>query len=397
VHAVRLAVGEDTTVIATLHDRNGNVIPNAPSRFQVTWPSSDATVATVDNGVVRAVGEGRATVSAAAALLPAATVDVEVEAPPVSAPSYQAMALSAPGTAQSNGWAINNGGVVVGWWNVSGGRAFRWSEADGVSGLPGISSSRGINDAGAIAGWANHTSGTTADGWTAYVFQDGVRTDLAALEAGSNSGAHSGAQRINDAGTVVGTSDPGARAVVWKRGADGSYGAPVALRFSNRNDRPIVNGRGDIAFTAFAPSSAALYEPVLWRAQPDGSYADALFLGRPAGGSYFVQDINDAGLVVGFRWTGAKEMAVLWHPDDYSEPIDLGVGQAWGINSHGLIVGVTGGELPTFGGLPRRPALWLVDALGTVTGPFDIGTPAGFEFGGARAISDNGWITGSAW
>ena len=385
--AVQLLVGEDTTVSATLYDRNNQPTADPSGAYRLTWSSSDSDVASVVNGVIRAIGIGRATVTAVAASLPAARVEIEVPAPGTLIDRFHAIPLGRLGATQSNGWAINDAGVVAGWSNVSGGRAFRWSEAEGMTALPGISSSRGINSAGAIVGHFNHPSG-----FSAYVFDTGVRIDLTPLDAGSNSNAY----RINDSGTVVGRSTAG-RAVAWRRGADGRYGAPVALGYRNSNDSPVINGRGDIAFTAFSPSFTGLNEPVLWRIQPDGSYGDALFLGRPAGGSYFVRDINDAGLIVGFRWTGTIEMAVLWHPADYAAPIDLGVGEAWGINNRGWIVGGTGGDLPSFGGVPRRPALWVVDTSSSVHGPYDIGTPGGFDYGAARAINDHGWITGSAW
>ncbi len=388
MHAVRLAVGEDTTVIATLHDRQGYVIPNPPPGFDVAWSSSLQSVATVESGLVRTVGHGQATITAVAASLPPASMEVQVRSTgPILIDSYQVIALGRLGGTQSNAWGVNDTGVAIGWSNASGGGAFRWSEPDGMTALPGITSTRGINNAGAIVGHSHHDSG-----WTAYVYEGGDRTDLPALEPGSNSIAH----QINDAGTIVGISDPFAKAVVWRREADGTYGAPVDLGHRNINRHPVVNSRGDIAFTAAAPNGPRP-RPLLWRVQPDGSYADPLFLGRPDPGNYFVRGINDAGLIVGYRWTGMFEMAVLWHPEDYSTPIDLGVGEAWGINAHNHIVGITGGEFPTFGSLPRRPALWVVESAGSVAGPFDIGTPAGFESAGARSISDSGWIVGSAW
>jgi probable HAF family extracellular repeat protein len=389
MHAVRLTAGQDTTVVATLHDRYGYPVPTPPTGFQVTWSTSDPGVATVSGGVVRSVGAGTTVVTASAGSLAPATVDVHVLEAEGVIDGYQAMALGNLGGTRSNAWGINGIGVVVGWSDADGGRAFRWSEAEGMSALPGITSSRGINDAGDIVGLSHHASG-----WTAYVYANGVRTDLAALQDGSNTTAN----RINGAGTIVGISDPIASAVVWHRGADGSYGSPQDLGYRSRNERPVVNGHGDVAFTAFAPNSSPdLNQPVLWKVQPDGSYGDAVFLGRPAGGSHFVRDINDAGLIVGFRWTGAIEMAVLWHPVDYATPVDLGEGEAWGINAHGHIVGVYGGELPGLGGQPRRPVLWKVNDAGVVTGPFDLGTPPGYAHAGARAINDSGWIVGSAW
>jgi uncharacterized membrane protein len=386
IDAVLLLVGEDATIIATLHDQNGQPIAKPPDAYRVTWSTSDEDVSRVANGVIHAVGVGHATVTAAAASLAPATIAIEVVSPATVLERYEAVALGRLGATQSNGWAINDAGVVAGWADVSDGRAFRWSEPDGMTALPGTSASRGINGAGAIVGFSTHSSGSSA-----YVFHNGVRTDLPALQAGFNSAAYG----INDTGTVAGRS--GGFAVVWRLGADGSYHAPYALGYRNSSAATVINSRGDIAFTAFSPSFSGMNEPVLWRVQPDGSYGHALFLGRPAGGSHYVLDMNDAGLIVGFHWTGTIERAVLWHPDDYSAPIDLGVGQAWGINNHGWIVGATGGDVPPFGGVPRRPALWLVDASRSIHGPYDIGTPAGFDSGAARAINDHGWITGSAW
>jgi uncharacterized membrane protein len=379
---LNLVRGTIETVSATVLDQHGEPMLSLPAGFAITWATSDPEVVRVADGLVSAHRGGRATITASAGQLTPAQLPVAVVS------SYTATALGRVGGTQSNAWAINGSGIVAGWSNVRGGRAFRWAENSGATELAGISSSRGINSAGAIVGSFQH-----AGGFSAYVYLDGVRTDLAALQPGANSNAY----RINDAGTVVGVSGPNGQPVVWRRGADGQYGPPQVLGYRSSNERPVLNGLGDVAFTAFSPSGSGLNEPVLWKALPDGSYAAPRFLGRPAGGSYFVREINDSGLIVGSRWTGSIEMAVLWHPDDYSAPTDLGVGEAWGINSGGWIVGTTGGELPTFGGVPRRPVLWIAGAAGVVAGPFDLGTPDGFAHGGARAINDQGWIVGSTW
>lgn len=394
MHAVQLEIGEDTTIVATLHDVHGYEIPDPPTGYEVLWSASEPAIATVAQGVVHAVGEGAATVTAIAASLPAASIDVEVLAPEPLFRGYKASALGRlPSAAQSNAWEINNSGEVAGWSSGAGGRAMRWTESEGLVELPEITHSRGINDEGAIVGFFYHEgSGDPDAGWSAYVLRDGVRTDLDLLVP--ESGDNSSARRINSGGTVVGRS--GSQAVAWQRRADGTYDSPTDLGLSNHRDGPVINDHGDIAFTAWSPDFSGLFEPVLWRVQPDGSYGEPLFLGRPAGGSYFVNDIGDDGLIVGYRYNGAVEVAVFWHPDNYSAPVDLGVGEAWGTNSHGDIVGVAGDRLYNLGGGGGRPVIWVLDGS-TVDGPHDLGTPDGFEFAGARAINDDGWIVGSAW
>lgn len=392
MHAVRIEIGEDTTIVATVHDAYGYEIPNPPPGYEVAWASTEPAIATVTEGVVRAIGAGGTTVSATAGSLPVASMVVEVLGPEPLFRGYEAIAvgrLLAAG--QSNAWDINNSGEVAGWSSGFGGRAMRWTESEGLVELAGITTSRGINDEGTIVGFSyNEGSGNPDAGWAAYVFRDGKRTDLPSIREDMNSQA----RRINSAGTVVGRN--GVRAVVWHRRSDGTYEAPVELGLGNHREGPVINDHGDIAFTAWSPDFSGLFEPVLWRVQPDGSYGEPLFLGRPAGGSYFVNDIGDDGLIVGYRYDGAVEVAVFWHPNDYSAPVDLGVGEAWGTNSRGDIVGVAGDRLYNLGGGNGRPVIWVLDGW-TIDGPHDLGMPYGFEFAGARAINDEGWIVGSSW
>lgn len=305
--------------------------------------------------------------------------------------SHTATLLPAPGATQSNGWSVNDSGIASGWSDASGGRAIRWSEAGVAEDILGVDSgTRGINGAGGIVGWARHPDGLQR----AYVYTGGVRIDLEKLEPGGRGSAHG----INDAGTVVGISsmEGGSNAVVWRQEADGSYGAPVALGFGNPTEGPQVNDRGDIVFSAYVWN---LHRPVIWPVQPDGSYGEPIWLGRPADGHYYARDMNDQGVVVGSRHQPSEgpPVAVVWLPGDYDAPIDLGIGEAWAINEHNQIVGTRGGHLPVFGGASRRPALWALEADGTISGPLDIGTPSGYQSGGARDINDEGVIIGSSW
>lgn len=339
-------------------------------------------------------GAPRRTWSAAALLLAGCAelaapeppgVEPPAAEPPAATVSYDAVTLGTMGGRMSNAWAVNTAGLVAGWSDAAGGRGFRWTESSGMTDLiatPG--GTRGINEAGAITGYYNLPAG----GQRGYVVDDVARRDLPPLAPGQSTVGYA----INAAGTVAGAS--GGWIVAWTRAADGSYGSPVPLGPRTGAGSAAVNAAGDVAFTASMEGRAS---PVLRRRQADGSYGDPIVLGRPAGGHHEALGLNDAGVVVGFRWTGFIEVAVLWHPSDYDTPIDLGDGQAWAINAAGQVVGVTGGELPVFGGAPRRAALWTVDAERRIAGPIDLGTPAGYASAGARAISAGGWIVGSSW
>jgi uncharacterized membrane protein len=300
--------------------------------------------------------------------------------------SHDAIALSSMGGARSNAWAINDHGVAVGWTELSGGRAIRWSEEHGAEDLLGVpSSTRSINNSGTITGHLNN------GGQRAFVLSNGVRHDLEPLQVDAFIWL---ASSINDDGTIVGRSGPGGQAVFWSRAGDGTYGAPTWLGLGHHDRTPIINDHGDVTSTAWTASG---HRPVLWLKEPGGGYGEPIWLGDPGPGPYLVRGINDAGVVVGFRWNGVTEVAVVWLPDDYDDPIDLGIGEAWDINNRGQIVGIMGGDFPVFGGAPRRPALWMLHPEGYLTGPEDLGTPPGYQSAGARAINEHGWIVGSSW
>jgi probable HAF family extracellular repeat protein len=304
--------------------------------------------------------------------------------------TYTAALLAAPGASRSNGWALNDAGVAAGWSDVAGGRAVRWQHGAAATDFLGADSgTRGINNAGAIVGWVRHPDGIQRG----FVHVDGIRIDLEHLYDRGHASA------INDAGTVVGVgpTEAGTRAMVWRRGPDGSYGQPEALAFGSPTEGPHINARGDIVFSA---NIWGLHRPLIWPDGSNGGYGEPIWLGRPVDVGYYAKSMNDQGVVVGFRqspWTDERPVAVVWLPGDYDNPIDLGIGEAWSINEKNQIVGTTGGNLPVFGGAARRPALWTIEADGSITGPRDIGSPTGYQSGAARAINDEGVIIGSSW
>jgi len=328
-----------------------------------------------------------------AVLVPAACGDggpLQTESETEVEYSHDAIALATMGGARSNAWAINDHGVAVGWTDLSGGRAIRWTEEHGVEDLLGVpSSTRSINNSGTIAGHLNHLDG----GQRAFVISDGVRVNLAPLQSADEARIWL-ASSINDEGTIVGRSGGGGPAVFWSRAGDGTYGAPTWLGLGHQNLTPKINNHGDVASTVWTRND---HRPVLWRKDPGGGYGEPIWLGDPGPGPYLVRGINDEGVVVGFRWDGFIEVAVVWLPTDYGDPIDLGIGEAWDINNRGHIVGIMGGDFPVFGGAPRRPALWMLHPEGYLTGPEDLGTPPGYQSAGARAINEHGWIVGASW
>ena len=122
---------------------------------------------------------------------------------------------------QSEAYAINNAGQVVGWSkaliegsNISN-RAFLWqggvmTDLGSLGGTLGASWATDINDAGQVVGYAEAGTGETH----AFLWQDGVMTDLGTLPSGTRSEAHA----INEAGQVAGWSYNAAgqaRAVRW--------------------------------------------------------------------------------------------------------------------------------------------------------------------------------------
>lgn len=120
-----------------------------------------------------------------------------------------------PKDAASYAAGINDLDQVVGWSrSVTGGlgdRAFIWSEEDGmrdIGSLGGEAEAYGINSSGVVVG----ASGTVAmgDNWKvhAFVWQNGVMTDLNALLSSELGYKLTSAVGINDLGQIVAVSDP---------------------------------------------------------------------------------------------------------------------------------------------------------------------------------------------
>jgi probable HAF family extracellular repeat protein len=385
---LELKVGASAEITVLMTDQYGRSLP-IPDGFGIHWSTSSEDVANVVDGLVTAKAPGQTLIVAKADDLPAVEVMVTVVGgSDIAGSRFETIVLGSLNASQSNGWVINDAGVAAGWSSVSGGRAILWP----ISGPPADflgedSGTRGINNPGAIVGWVRHPDGAQRG----YVFADGERIDLTSLGLGP-----AVATGINATGTVVGRSN--ARVVVWQPDTGGGYGGPVDVG-PYAIGTPDINDHGTIVFTAELPTDGGwiMYRPLLGRADPDGNYDEPIRLGAPGTTDYAAHAINNAGLVVGVRYGMNATYAVLWHPDDYARPIDLGVGEAWDINDHNQVVGTLGGPFPVFGDEARRPGLWIVAADGSVLEEIALGSPAGFASGGARGINNEGWIIGSSW
>lgn len=118
------------------------------------------------------------------------------------------------GVAWNTPMAINNHGTVVGFSNVSaadGGafneQAFIWTAEGGIENLgtlPGDTNSQalGVNDRGQVVGQS-----CGADGCRAFLWQDGVMTDLNTLVRNSYDDHLTFANDINDLGMITGGTD----------------------------------------------------------------------------------------------------------------------------------------------------------------------------------------------
>jgi probable HAF family extracellular repeat protein len=265
-----------------------------------------------------------------------------------------------------------------------------------------------VNDLGQVVGSADTLDGKRH----AYVWDDGVMTDLGTFGGGSQSEAWAGnnlgtavggslrwddgkvspigsgvqnAYGVNDSGDIVGkASFPGVglhACLLLGNGTItdlGTFGGATSLAWD-------VNESGQVA--GAAQTTAGPSHAFLWT---NGELMD---LGTLGGTVSEGLGINDAGLVVGHsRWTATTSSlrAFLW---DGNQMIDLDNGQwtysqAWSINNHRQVVGSEATEAEYRGFLhdPVHGVIDLQDSL--VTNP-------GWTELNPRDINDAGQIVGA--
>ncbi len=204
---VRLTALADTVrLTADVRDQNGQVIAGAA----VAWSSSDVSVAAVDDGFVRAVGNGTATVTATSGQASgSAEVGVEQEASVVEVTSPTATTLAAVGdTVRLAAAAVDANGYPVA------GAVFAWSSGDEAVAT--------VDSVGLVTAVGNGTATVTAASGRASGSADiTVSQEVASLEVVSG-----GDQRGDIGDTLLDTI------VVRVVDAGGSAAESVAVSFT---------------------------------------------------------------------------------------------------------------------------------------------------------------------
>ena len=279
-----------------------------------------------------------------------------------------------PGGRVSFAYAINDAGQVVGV-SEGGSGAFLWQNGvmTDLGTLGGASSSAsGINEAGQIAGISNNASGESH----AFVWDNGTMTDLGTLPGDYYSEAYG----ISDAGQVVGYSFDSSRtyhAFLWQAGTMTDLGN---LGVAYYTVAWAINDAGQ-AVGGSSPDYGVEHA-FLWSG---GGMQD---LGTLGGSASEARAINDAGQVVGWSLnaSGATH-AFLWQNGTMT---DLGTlpggyaGYAYGIDDAGQVVGTSEDSSGV-----THAFLW---SGGTM---IDLGTLGGC-CGEARGINDAHQVVGGS-
>lgn len=252
---------------------------------------------------------------------------------------------------------VNDNGWTVGWVDISGddlaslGFLHDGRTAITLGTLPGgnWSEALAINNAGQIAGFSGNF---IIGGWQAFIWQDGVMTDVGALIGALSSRAFG----INEAGAITGRwceNDRAERiAFVWDNGDFTSLG-PILGGFTSQGYG--INSQGDVAgwgkkFDEKLQTNVRL--AFLWT---DGQMIDLGVL--PGDTESFAQGVNDARQVVGLSWFfGSSSAPFIWEDGVMTDlndlvPPEFDIDSAWAINNAGEIAGSGEGKEGGFPGM----------------------------------------------
>lgn len=298
-----------------------------------------------------------------------------------AAATFTVHALSIPsGSITGDATAINDAGVVVGWFRSNGGwTAARWTSPTqrlNLPKLPGFSNAlaEGINRAGTIVGYATTSNFLNSRAW--------IWTQGGGIKALPDLGGGSAlAMGINTAGVAIGFSaDPQqvTHAVKWT-----AAGTVVDLNPMGATSEALaINDSGDVAGWVF-PKGGNASHAFLWRRS--GTRLD---LGTLGGASSQAFAITDGPTVVGVadRPPPQLPIAFIWTQAGGMRPLGLGNNsEAHGISRRNRTVGLR--IASDVKGLTR---------FGTLTQILPDLAPAKGHFSAGNAVNRCGSIVGDS-
>jgi probable HAF family extracellular repeat protein len=287
---------------------------------------------------------------------------------------YSIIDIGTLGGSESQAWAINNLGQVVGWSYINGDlshHAFLWNSTSGIQDLNPLgsdnSAANDINDFGQIV------IGTQGDHGRAFLWNKGTLTDLSTL-----GGSRSFPYGINNSSQIIGYSttngDTEEHAFLWENGAMidlGTFPGNVQSIALDINKFGQVAGEGRIV-----PNGAI--HAFLWN-KTDGMQNLGTINGFSTSRAF---GINDRGQVVGYFMYGKLQSHFfLW---ENGVMRDLGLGEAYSINNIGQVVGRAG--------LNGNAFIWENGVITNLNALIPSGS--GWELTWARDINDAGQIVG---
>lgn len=309
-------------------------------------------------------------------------------------PQYQIFDIGVvTGDSFSQAFGISTGGIAVGRTIGSTAKAYTWTQAGGLLGLPNLSGrnfcvSNGANDNQTIVGTCSNTlSGT---GKLPTVWQNGTAQQLP-LPAGQTLGD---ANDVNSAGVAVGSAGAGTqqRGVIYNNGT-GNFITQTTSNGSFFTTVFGVNDSGRVIGSGIDPSNAARTVGMVY----DIGSSSAFEVGAlPGFNSAVPFGISNVGHIVGASMVNqGPGMPFIWTQDTgmVAIPLPTGTngGTAYAVNSSGWAVGTAGSNF-AIPFLYDGSATYRLQDLIPANSGWDLSMNTSAS---ARGISDNNIIVGT--